>query len=106
MIAIGSSIGTGLFIGTGKMLHEGGPLSTVIGFVLVSICLVIMMQCLAEMSTVLPVSGSFSRYATRFIDPSLGFAIGFQYWLAWTMAIATESSAFVVRKTAPFHFKN
>lgn len=103
MIAIGSNIGTGLFIGSGKGLHNGGPLSLIIGFVSLSFVLTIMMQCLAEMAVVLPVSGSFTRYATRFFDRSLGFAVGWQYWLCWLAVFGAESSAFVVRPSIPFH---
>ncbi|KAK3048009.1 hypothetical protein LTS18_013024, partial [Coniosporium uncinatum] len=96
MIAIGSNIGTGLFIGSGKVLHNGGPLSLVVGYVLVSAALAIMMQCLGEMAVIIPVSGSFSRYAARFYDRSLGFAVGWQYWLAWVAVFGAESSAFVI----------
>lgn len=96
MIAIGSNIGTGLFIGSGKALHTGGPTSLVLAFVLIAISLTIMMQCLGEMAVVLPVSGSFTRYATRFYDPALGFAMGWQYWLAWVAVFGAEASAFVV----------
>jgi amino acid transporter len=94
MIAIGSNIGTGLFIGSGQALGNGGPLSLVVAFLLIGISLTIMMQCLGEMAVVLPVSGSFTRYATRFYDPALGFAMGWQYWLAWVAVFGTEASAF------------
>ncbi|KAI9809034.1 MAG: hypothetical protein M1825_002323 [Sarcosagium campestre] len=96
MIAIGSNIGTGLFIGSGKALHTGGPLALVMAFLLIAIVLTIMMQCLGEMAVLIPVSGSFTRYATRFYDPALGFAMGWQYWLAWVAVFGAESSAFVL----------
>ena len=96
MIAIGSNIGTGLFVGSGKALHTGGPLSLVLGFLIISISLTIMMQCLGEMSVIFPVAGSFTRYASRFFDRSLGFSIGWQYWLCWVSVFGAESSAFVV----------
>jgi amino acid transporter len=99
MIAIGSNIGTGLFIGSGKALHTGGPTSLVTAFVLIAICLTIMMQCLGEMAVVLPVSGSFTRYATRLYDPALGFAMGWQYWLAWVAVFGAEAAAFRVSCT-------
>lgn len=54
----------------------------------------IMMQCLGEMAVVIPVSGSFTRYVTRFYDPSLGFAMGWQYWLAWVSVFGAEAAAF------------
>ena len=100
MIAIGSNIGTGLFIGSGKALHTGGPLSLVLGFVIIAVALTIMRQCLGEMAGGIPVSGSFTRYATRFYDPALGFAMGWQYWLAWVAVFGAEASAFVVSHPA------
>jgi len=40
------------------------------------------------MATFMPVSGSFSTYATRFVDPSLGFALGWNYWFNWVITAA------------------
>ena len=45
------------------------------------------MTSLGEMATYLPVSGSFSTYATRFVDPSLGFALGWNYWFNWVITV-------------------
>ncbi|KAK6385569.1 hypothetical protein LTS17_001138 [Exophiala oligosperma] len=94
MIAIGSCIGTGLLIGCGKVLHTGGPLSLVLSFALVGVALAIMMQGLGELAVVLPVSGGVTDYATRFFNDSLGFAVGWQYWLAWVAIFGAEASAF------------
>ncbi|KAI8635979.1 hypothetical protein BD408DRAFT_426885 [Parasitella parasitica] len=41
-----------------------------------------LMTCLGEMATYMPVSGSFNHYATRFVDPAFGFALGWNYWLS------------------------
>ena len=46
------------------------------------------MTSLGEMATYLPVPGSFSTYATRFVDPSLGFALGWNYWFNWVITVA------------------
>lgn len=40
-------------------------------------------QSLGEMATVIPVSGSFTEYASRFVDDSLAFALGWAYWWLW-----------------------
>ena len=48
------------------------------------------MTSLGEMATYLPVSGSFSTYATRFVDPSLGFALGWNYWFNWVITVAAD----------------
>lgn len=76
---VGSCIGTGLLIGSGKVLHTGGPLSLVLSFFLVGLSLAIMMQSLGEISVILPVGGGCTDYAMRFFDDSLGFAVGWQY---------------------------
>jgi len=39
------------------------------------------------MATFMPVSGSFGTYASKFIDPSLGFALGWNYWYNWAITV-------------------
>ncbi len=51
------------------------------------------MTSLGEMATYMPVSGAFTAYASRFIDPSLGFAMGWIYWFSWAMTYALELTA-------------
>ncbi|POS85487.1 hypothetical protein EPUL_002459, partial [Erysiphe pulchra] len=84
MIAIGGSIGTGLFIESGPALATGGPGSLLIAFLLLSVVLFCVMQALGEMAVAFPIAGSFSAFATRFIDPAWGFAFGWTYGLLWT----------------------
>ncbi|OLL25226.1 putative amino-acid permease meu22 [Neolecta irregularis DAH-3] len=95
MIAIASAIGTGLFIGTGPVLKNGGPGSLLVAYILIgaAVCLCVLLSCLGEMVVNLPVKGSFTKYAARFIDPALGFALGWQYWFAWTCALPAEMTA-------------
>lgn len=38
-----------------------------------------MMVSLGEMATLFPVAGAFTHYATRFVDPALGFVSIFLY---------------------------
>lgn len=35
------------------------------------------------MATAIPVTGSFTEYAQRFIDDSLAFGLGWAYWYLW-----------------------
>lgn len=81
MIAIGGSIGTGLFVGSGAALATGGPASLLIAFSLIGIMLYCTVQSLGEMAVLYPVAGSFSAYSTRFLDPAWGFAMGWKYAL-------------------------
>ena len=63
MIAIGGTIGTGLFLGTGKSLATGGPASMLIAYAIVGAIVFITMLSLGEMSAFVPVAGSFCTFA-------------------------------------------
>ena len=76
MIAIGGAIGTGLIIGTGKALAQAGPGSVFISYTLIGLVVFLVMAALGEMAAWLPISAGFTGYASRFCDPSLGFALG------------------------------
>ncbi|CAP81064.1 General amino acid permease [Penicillium chrysogenum] len=93
MIAIGGIIGPGLLVSSGNALHEGGPAGSLISFSLVGIIVFFVMQSLGEMATLLPVTGSFTEYAERFIDDSLAFALGWAYWYLWVTVLANEYNA-------------
>jgi amino acid permease len=69
MIAIGGTIGTGLFLGTGKSLATGGPASMLIAYVIVGGIVFVTMLSLGEMAAFIPVAGSFCTFAGY--DPSL-----------------------------------
>ncbi|WPH02826.1 Hypothetical protein R9X50_00569400 [Acrodontium crateriforme] len=90
MIAIGGSIGTGLFVGSGKALETGGPASVLIGFGLIGIMLYCTVHALGEMAVLFPVAGSFAAYSTRFLDPAWGFAMGWNYALQWLITLPLE----------------
>lgn len=79
MIAIGGAIGTGLFVGSGKRLHTGGPAGVLIGYTLIGTLVYVTCQALGELAVTFPVSGAFVTYNTRFIDPSWGFAMAWNY---------------------------
>lgn len=90
MISIGGAIGTGLFVASGKALQTGGPASLLIGWGIVSSYLYCTMQAMAELVSLFPVSGSFATYATRFVEPSWGFAVGWNYALFWVVVLPME----------------
>ncbi|PGH27851.1 hypothetical protein AJ80_00401 [Polytolypa hystricis UAMH7299] len=90
MIAIGGSVGTGLFVCSGHILQFSGPGSILIGFIIISIMLYSTIHALGEMAVLFPVVGSFSSYFTRFLDPAWGFAMGWNYALQMTMILPLE----------------
>lgn len=87
-IAIGGTIGTGLFLGIGGALAKAGPASLLLAFIFVGAVVYSVMTALGEMAAYMPVTGAFTVYASRFVDPSLGFAMGFIYLMSWTVTFA------------------
>ncbi|KAL1994599.1 hypothetical protein VTN49DRAFT_2069 [Thermomyces lanuginosus] len=90
MIAIGGSIGTGLFVASGQVLATGGPASVIIAYMLIGIMLYCTVQALGELAVMYPVAGSFAAYSTRFVDPAWGFAMGWNYALQWLIVLPLE----------------
>ncbi|MGE6379190.1 amino acid permease [Peribacillus muralis] len=93
MISLGGAIGTGLFLGSGPAIHSAGPGGALVAYAVIGIMVYFIMTSLGELASFMPVSGAFSTYATRFIDPALGFALGWNYWFTWAMTLAAELSA-------------
>ncbi|MGG1575122.1 amino acid permease [Fictibacillus sp. NRS-1165] len=93
MISLGGTIGTGLFLASGGSIHTAGPGGVLLSYVAIGIMVFFLMTSLAEMASYMPVAGSFSTYASKFVDPSLGFALGWNYWYNWAITIAAELAA-------------
>lgn len=62
MIAIAGTIGTGLFLGTGRSLAQGGPASMLICYAIVGFIVYVTLLLLGEMATQYPVAGRFFMY--------------------------------------------
>jgi amino acid transporter len=80
MIALGGALGTGLLINTGPYLAQSGPGSMLIGYALVGILCYSVMAAMGEMAAWLPIPSGFTGFAHRYVDPALGFALGWNYW--------------------------
>lgn len=92
-IALGGTIGTGLFIGIGGAFTLAGPLSVLLGYSLTGIAIFGMMQCLGEMATWLPLPGAIPQYCARYVDPAMGFAVGWNNWYSSALTLCAEISA-------------
>ncbi|KAI5463533.1 amino acid permease-domain-containing protein [Mariannaea sp. PMI_226] len=98
MIAFGGAIGTGLFVASGASLAKGGPTSLLLAYMLIGAMQYCTMQSLGELCVVFPIAGSFSAFSTRFLDPSWGFAMGWNYCLQWLFVLPLEiiSAAYTI----------
>jgi lysine-specific permease len=103
MIAMGGAIGTGLFVASGNTIATAGPGGALLAYVVIGFMVFLLMQSLGEMATYLPVSGAFEEYSTRFVSPSFGFAIGWNYWYNWAITVAAElvAAALIMRYWFP-----
>jgi amino acid transporter len=87
---IGGSIGAGLFVGSGSALATGGPAALLICFGIIGVMVFNVCFALGELAVMYPISGGFYTYSARFIDPSWGFAMGWNYVFQWAIVLPLE----------------
>lgn len=92
MIALGGTIGTGLFIASGATISQAGPLGALVAYAAIGVMVFFLMTSLGEMASYLPISGSFATFATRYVDKAFGFAMGWNYWFNSAITVAVEAA--------------
>ncbi len=92
LIALGGSIGTGLFLGIGPAAVLAGP-SVILGYAIAGIIAFFIMRQLGEMVVEEPVSGSFSHFAYKYCGSFAGFASGWNYWILYILVSMAELTA-------------
>ncbi len=90
MIAIGGSIGTGLFLASGSTIANAGPGGALLAYSLIGIMIYFLMTSLGELATHTPTSGAFFTYGSRYVEEGFGFALGWNYWYNWAITVAFE----------------
>ena len=90
MIAIGGSIGTGLFLASGATIASAGPGGALLAYALIGIMIYFLMTSLGELATHNPTSGAFFTYGTKYVESGFGFALGWNYWYNWAITVAFE----------------
>lgn len=93
MIAMGGAIGTGIFLALGATINQAGPGGALVAYGCIGVMVYFLMTSLGEMATFMPDSGSFGTYASKFVDPAFGFAMGWNYWYNWAITVAAEMVA-------------
>jgi L-asparagine transporter-like permease len=92
MMAIGSAIGTGLFLGSALAVRTAGP-GVILSYVFACCIALLLVGCLSEMAVAHPTAGSFGVYAELYLSRWAGFAIRYTYWAAQSIAVGGEAVA-------------
>ncbi|WP_379969257.1 amino acid permease [Ectobacillus sp. sgz5001026] len=89
LIAIGGTIGTGLFLGSGKAIQLAGP-SIIFAYLIVGIAVFFVMRALGELLLSNTGYQSFTDFAVDYIGPWAGFVTGWTYWFCWIMTAMAD----------------
>ncbi len=92
LIALGGAVGTGLFYGISKIIHQTGP-SILLGYMIAGMVAFFIMRQLAEMVVEEPMAGSFSHFAHRYWGNFAGYCSGWNYWILYILVGMTELTA-------------
>ena len=92
MMSLGSAIGTGLFVGSGKGVAAAGP-ATLVAYIVAGLLVIAIMYMLGEMVAAHPDSGAFSVYTSRAMGSAAGFAMGWVWWIELVVVVAAEAIA-------------
>lgn len=91
VIALSSGLGTGLLVGSATKLKLGGPLSLLIAYIIVGIMAICTMNSVGELTVAYSnLQGGFNEWYQKFLDPSMAFALGWNYWFQWITTISLE----------------
>jgi len=92
MIAIGGSIGAGLFVGSGSVISRVGP-AAFLTYAITGVLVVMVMRMLGEMAAAEPSTGSFADYSGKSLGRWAGFSVGWLYWYFWVIVVGFEAVA-------------
>lgn len=82
LIALGGTIGVGLFMGSASTLKWAGP-SVLLAYALAGLFVFFIMRSMGEMLYLEPSTGSFVVYAQQYINPFAGYLTAWCYWFFW-----------------------
>ncbi|MBM7617225.1 L-asparagine transporter-like permease [Weissella uvarum] len=92
MMAIGGTIGTGLFLGAGDTINLTGP-SVLFIYMITGLFLFFMMRAIGEMLYVDPDSSSFVSVVSKYINRESGYFVGWSYWITLILPAMAELTA-------------
>ncbi|KIU24145.1 D-serine/D-alanine/glycine transporter [Weissella cibaria] len=92
MIALGGTIGTGLFLGAGHSISTAGP-AILLVYIITGLCMFWMMRALGELLLTDPDKPTFVGFVEKYLGKKAGFVIGWTYWIGWITIAMAELTA-------------
>ncbi|WP_447873723.1 bifunctional threonine/serine APC transporter ThrP [Serratia fonticola] len=92
LIALGGTIGVGLFMGSASTLKWAGP-SVLLAYIIAGLFVFFIMRSMGEMLFLEPVAGSFAVYAHKYMNPFFGYLTAWGYWFMWLAVGISEITA-------------
>lgn len=89
MIALGGTIGVGLFMGATSTIKWTGP-SVIFAYLIAGIFLFLVMRAMGEMVYLHPTSGSFANFASDYIHPVAGYLTAWSNIFQWVVVGMSE----------------
>ncbi|KAM0456922.1 hypothetical protein ACHAPV_006897 [Trichoderma viride] len=93
MIAIAGMIGTGLFLSSGQAIATAGPAGALLAYIVMGFVTAGVSYTTGEITAFMPGTGGFIRHATKFVEPALGAATGWNFWYTMAITVPAEISA-------------
>ncbi|EFQ34872.1 amino acid permease [Colletotrichum graminicola] len=93
MIAIAGMIGTGLFLSSGSTIVTAGPGGALLAYIVMGLVTAGVSYTTGEITSFMPSTGGFIRHATKFVEPALGAATGWNFWYTMSISVPAEISA-------------
>ncbi|KAL4982300.1 amino acid permease/ SLC12A domain-containing protein [Aspergillus falconensis] len=93
MIAIAGMIGTGLFLSSGQVIAIAGPAGALLAYILMGLITAGVAYTTGEITAFMPCTGGFVRHATKFVEPALGAATGWNFWYTMSISAPAEITA-------------
>lgn len=90
LMAMGGAIGTGLFMGSGKIIAMSGT-SIILIYMIIGLFVYLVMRAMGELLLSNLSFKSFADFAGAYLGPRAAFFLGWSYWLSWSVAVVGDA---------------